>query len=591
MGHTGPVDAVRFSPDGSKVATGASDKTARIFSPDDGSLITTVTAEAEIRSVDWSQDGQILVTGDGSLSDPKARGFVSLWRLDGTLLKRFDALGVVSSLRSTKNGAVLYTWSKYPKKGAVILDLSSGQYESDLRQVVECPFLLGPLTRWPARGHRAASMRRTPDLADRRRPAGPPAPRPRFRKWSAGWGADGTTIAWGNAPYRDRPPLFNDMGPRTHSFDLKTLQAGEPTGDFQIGSMDARRPRIEKGDATELLIKWGGEVVTKSTPIPWRNVDVGGLGRQGPPHRREPLRQCLPGRREHGEAETPVHRSPRPNLGRSRPPPTAGGFLTASQDSTLRIWSLDDSSAIMACSILILYFSDDGEWIAGAQKGYYAASPGGEQLMGWHVSNGLNSMSSYYPASQFRKTFYRPDVIKRLLDAASLDAALAESDAAAAKTTQQVEVAEILPPTIAITSPSSAKVQITDAKTLEVEAVAHSVGTNPITALRVLLDGRPISDGLKSFREPVTGEARETWTVEIPPGTHQLIVQASSASARAFRSDRGRAGRSPPLRHGQATGNFYVLAIGINDYSSRQASQARLCLPRRPGAPPGLPDL
>ena len=127
MGHTGPVCAVRFSPDGSKVATGALDKTARIFSPDDGSLITTVTAEAEIRGVDWSQDGQILVTGDGSLSDPKARGFVSLWRLDGTLLKRFDALGLVSSLRSTKNGAVLYTWNKSAKTGAVILDLASGQ--------------------------------------------------------------------------------------------------------------------------------------------------------------------------------------------------------------------------------------------------------------------------------------------------------------------------------------------------------------------------------------------------------------------------------------------------------------------------------
>ena len=101
----------------------------------------------------------------------------------------------------------------------------------------------------------------------------------------------------------------------------------------------------------------------------------------------------------------------------------------------------------------MLYFSDDGEWIAVAGKGYYAASPGGEQLMGWYVHNGLNAMASYYPASQFRKTFYRPDVIKRLLDAGSLDQALAEADAAAGKTTQQTDVAEILPPKIASPSP------------------------------------------------------------------------------------------------------------------------------------------
>ena len=40
--------------------------------------------------------------------------------------------------------------------------------------------------------------------------------------------------------------------------------------------------------------------------------------------------------------------------------------------------------------------------------------------MGWYVSNGLNAMPSYYPASQFRKTFYRPDVIKRLFDTGNL---------------------------------------------------------------------------------------------------------------------------------------------------------------------------
>ena len=196
-------------------------------------------------------------------TDPKVGGFVSLWGLDGTLLKRFDALGGVSSLRSTKNGAVLYTWSKSSKSGAVILDLASGQTRATFDKSWNSLFCsaLSPDGRLAATaGFDAGDVRiwRTAD--------GQQVHQLRARgssKWSAGWGADGTTIAWGNQPYRDRPTLINDMGPRTHSFDLKTLQAGEPTGDFQIGSMTLDDLRIENGGATVLLIKWGGEVVTK----------------------------------------------------------------------------------------------------------------------------------------------------------------------------------------------------------------------------------------------------------------------------------------------------------------------------------------
>ncbi len=567
IGHTDVVNAVRFSPDGSKVATGASDKTARIFSPDDGSLITTViTAEAEVRGVDWSQDGQILVTGDDSGSDlTKVRGFVSLWGLDGTLLKRFDALGGVSSLRSTRNGAVLYTWNKSSKRGAVILDLASGQPRATFDKSWNDLFCsaLSPDGRLAATaGFDARDVRiwRTID--------GQQVHQLRARgssKWSAGWGADGTTIAWGNQPYRDRPMLCNDMGPRTHSFDLKTLQAGEPTGDFQIGSMTLDDLRIEKGGATELLIKWGGEVVTKIDTNP-----LGGVWKSAAWVDRDRL---IVGSvyGDVGLVDANTGKLKRRFFGHYgaiwavSPSPDRRHFLTASQDSTLRVWSLDNSYPILS-----LYFSDEGEWIAWVGKGYYAASPGGEQLMGWQVSNGLNAMASYYPASQFRKTLYRPDVIKRLLDSASLDKALAEADAAAGKTTQQADVAEILPPKIAITSPSSAKVQLTG-KTLEVEAVAHSVGANPITALRVLLDGRPIPDGLRSFREPVRGEARETWTVEVPPGTHQMVVEASSAVSKGL-SDPIEVVRETATASAtaQAAGTLYVLAIGINDYPDKR---------------------
>jgi WD40 repeat protein len=556
-GHTAVVNAVRFSPDGRKLATGARDKSARIFLAIDGSLDIAVTAERNVTDVDWSADGQTLITSDSTGNDANAKGAICLWGPDGSVRNKFTAPGGVSAMRSGKVGAVVYTWSKYPKKGAVILDLENGQPRSTFDRSwndLNCAALSPDGQLAATGGFDAADLRiwRTADgqqLHQLRAQGGV--------KWSAGWGADGTTIAWGNAPYRDRPTHLNDMGPRNHSFDLKTLQSVEPTVDSQRGSLILDDLVIEKGGPALLLIKRAGEVVRKIDTNPlggeWRaaawvdrdRVIVGtNIGQVA-------LVDANTGKLKHyfvGHVGT---------IWAIAPSPDRRYVLTASQDSTLRVWSVDRQSPI-----LTLYFSDDGEWIAWSGKGYYAASTSGERLMGWHVSNGLNAMASFYPAAQFRKTLYRPDVIKRLLDSGAIEKALADADAAAGKSTTDTELARILPPNISITKPLASPAQLSE-KTLEVEAVARSVGPNPITALRVLIDGRPAPDGLTTFQSPVNGEARGTWSVDVPPGTHRLTVEASTAASK---------GISEPIDvvageiDGVATGRLYVLVVGINKY-------------------------
>ena len=56
------------------------------------------------------------------------------------------------------------------------------------------------------------------------------------------------------------------------------------------------------------------------------------------------------------------------------------------------------------------------EWVLWTPSGYYDASPGGDRLIGWHANRGRDKAARYYTAHQFRKQFFRPDVIDKILE-------------------------------------------------------------------------------------------------------------------------------------------------------------------------------
>jgi hypothetical protein len=245
------------------------------------------------------------------------------------------------------------------------------------------------------------------------------------------------------------------------------------------------------------------------------------------------------------------------------PSPDDRYLLSASTDQTLRIWSPTRDEPLLS-----LFFAGD-EWVAWTPEGYYAASAGGEQLVGWQVNNGPDQLASFYPASQFRKTFYRPDVIKRLLEAGSVEKALASADRERGQRTEKTEVAKALPPRVSITTPKPGP-RLTQ-RSLKVEAAAVSGNGGPVTALQLLLDGRPCGDdSRKVIRGPRPGKVTESWTVELPPGTHRLSVKATSDASDA-NSDEVEVTYAPPgaTDSKAPTANLYVLAVGINAYPGR----------------------
>jgi WD40 repeat protein len=100
-------------------------------------------------------------------------------------------------------------------------------------------------------------------------------------------------------------------------------------------------------------------------------------------------------------------------------------IVAAFGDGTIRWFRVSDGEPVLA-----LFIHPDGSrWIAWTPQGYYDASLGADDLIGWHINHGYDRAPDFYPVSQFRDRFYRPDVIQRVLKTPNLDVAEAVGEA------------------------------------------------------------------------------------------------------------------------------------------------------------------
>ena len=87
-------------------------------------------------------------------------------------------------------------------------------------------------------------------------------------------------------------------------------------------------------------------------------------------------------------------------------------------------------------------------------QGYYQASVGGEDLIGWHLNRGLDAAPEFHGASRFRDQFYRPDVIAHLLSTLDSGEALRLADRKRGQQTEPPDIRTALPPRVSILSPA-----------------------------------------------------------------------------------------------------------------------------------------
>ena len=512
-GHTNYVYGVAFAPDASRLATASYDKTARIWSVADGKCLFTLQGHTkEVMSVAWSPDGKLLATGSKDRS-------IRLWSPDGTLSRNIENLDneIMSVTFTADSRELLYTCGGRDADhfGSAVLRVSSGQErlrftKHDNNVYSGAISADGTMAATAGGNSNEIYLWRLADASPLRRLAGKG-----HTARSAGWSPDGKLIAWGNT---FKFTSWNDLGPLERSFALADLEFGpSPDASYQRARESRGSLYLEPTGPTSLEVKQQDAVVAKIAP-PYPNeairsfsfvtgdrVAVGGdygvylFARTG-----TKIREF---RGHTGEVWAVA------------PSPDGRYLLSASDDQTVRIWTPDRDEPLLS-----LFVAGD-DWIAWTPEGYYAASPGGENLMGWQIGNGPEQVGTFVPASQFRKSLYRPDVIKLALKTGSVASALEQLN-------EPLKVVkEVIPPLVVITSPDHSGARV-DNSELTVRATAVAQPGHPVAALRLLLDGRPYNGD--QDRKEVPSDAaggrqkHASWQVRLDPGRHRLAVVAES---------------------------------------------------------------
>jgi hypothetical protein len=204
----------------------------------------------------------------------------------------------------------------------------------------------------------------------------------------------------------------------------------------------------------------------------------------------------------------------------------------------------------------------DRRWVAWTPKGYYLASPGAENLIGWHVNRGWNEAADFFPVDRFRDKFNRPDIVKLVLGLQDEEAAIAEANKRAGLRRAAETIRTTLPPVIEIWRPENDAAFRHQDVTLEYSA--RSPTGSPITDIDVRINGSALGARAAIPTTP-RGDERIKLTLTLPPRdvTVTLVARegdrASEPASIRLRWDGVKPGQAalPRLRG---------LFVGVSDY-------------------------
>jgi WD40 repeat protein len=236
-----------------------------------------------------------------------------------------------------------------------------------------------------------------------------------------------------------------------------------------------------------------------------------------------------------------------------------GRFLLAAfSDGTIRWYNAKNGQEKLA----LFAHSDRKRWVAWTPSGYYAASPAGEELIGWHINNGPDQAGDFYPASRFRAKFYRPDVLAKVLEAGTDIEALRLANQESGRVSQHAEISQALPPMIDPVSPAEAAIKDT---TVTIRFRVRNVSDAPLQNIRVRVNGGNVPEARNlAVTQSGVDEVRAV-SVKLPEqdSTVELFAENRNGVSTPATFRFVWQGARPPKPN---LPTLYVLAIGVSNY-------------------------
>jgi WD40 repeat protein len=446
-GHKDFIYTVGFSPDGSRAVTGSYDHDLRLWRVADGKEIAHMTGHGDKVS-------SLAVAPDGTIASGDWSGEIRLWdSRDGRFLRvlaRQEGTHV-GSLSFSPDHKLLLSGCGYggcAAKPQHVYDIASGKeiatYTRHDNIVLATAF--SPDGRWAATsGGNNMEIHLWDPHSGKPRP-GPDGKPLRLAGqgqpvWAAGFSADGRRIGWGNmaiCPGENSCPDRLGLLQFALTLPLGEGALGAPValGEAEAGAF--RRAQASFGGFSLSHRKggaYGGDAILDISKDGRAVASIARNATNGLQHRSYSFtpdgETVISGgaggvltaydRAGNKAGDFVGHEG---DVMAVAPSPDGRLLVSGAADQTVRLWNLKTRELLVT-----LFRGTDGEWAMWTPQGFYAASPGGGERIGWQINRGPEHEAEFVTAAQLGTHLNRPDIVARAIQFASAEAAVKEAGA------------------------------------------------------------------------------------------------------------------------------------------------------------------
>jgi len=217
----------------------------------------------------------------------------------------------------------------------------------------------------------------------------------------------------------------------------------------------------------------------------------------------------------------------------------------------------------------LLSFSrfEGNEWICWTPQGYYAASTGGEKFGGWVINKGMNEFAEFHPMYDFKKQFYRPELLKLIATEGSFRKAVELYNTQAEQPIgADGSITEKLPPSITWLNPVAVDTVLSKNT---VRLTARVSSSTSLQGAKILLNGRTVlrRDQISIRQEKGSPNYVVTFEMDLPSLENTINLFAENENGSSVSEERVL--RLKQLETGieKYKPNLYLLSVGVSAHS------------------------